>query len=403
MAITLIGQILFIISIAVIGLLINRLVKLELTLTCVLCGFLAGLGIEAVGYDTGIRADNLQDLVFFVILPVLIFEAAWNLKPRLLKRWMPIIILLATGGILMSTFVTAFILLRGVDHATGFPWAAALIGGAILAATDPISVITQLRENNAPEDLTTLFEGESLFNDASAVVLFSLILGLATQSGKSDGLGPAALFAVTFFGGLAVGGVLGFGGALLARVLGRASTGPLVVLLTAFSSFYIAEHLLHVSGILAVMVAALIVRYQVSRQNVEEIHVIDVTWEWLGEIFNSVLFVLMGLVITVDMFVDQWVAMIIAIVAALCGRAASVVICGLITQPFKRRISFGWQILLFWGGLRGAIAVALVLALPTELPYWFTVQSMVFGVVLFSLLVQGTTNGALIARLAPQR
>lgn len=403
MVITLIGQILFLIGIAVTGLLVNRLIRLELTLACVLCGFLAGLGVEALGFDTGLRADTLKDVIFFVILPVLIFEAAWNLKPQLLKRWLPPIILLATVGILISTVVTAFILYKGVAHSSGFPWAAALIGGAILAATDPISVITQLRENNAPEDLSTLFEGESLFNDASAVVLFSLILGLATHSGETQGLGAAALFAVTFFGGLAVGGVLGFVGALLARLFGSASTGPLIVLLVAFSSFYVAEHLLHVSGILAVMAAALVVRYQVSLQNLEEIHVIDVTWEWLGAIFNSVLFVLMGLVITVDMFIDQWLAMLIAIAAALLGRAASVAVCGLTTQPFSNRISLAWQVLLFWGGLRGAIAVALVLALPTELPYWYTVQSMVFGVVLFSLLVQGTTNGVLIARLANSR
>lgn len=400
MAITLIGQILFLVGIAVLGLLVNRLIKLELTLACVLCGFLAGLGVEAIGFDTGIRADTLQEVIFFIILPVLIFEAAWGLKPQLLKRWLPPIILLATVGILISTAVTAFVLYQGIDHAFGFPWTAALIGGAILAATDPISVVTQLREHKAPEDLSTLFEGESLFNDASTVVLFSLILGFATHSGETRGLDAAQLFAITFFGGLAVGGILGFFGALLAKLFGSASTGPLVVLLVAFSSFYVAEHLLHVSGILAVMTAALVVRYQVSLQNMEEVHVIDVTWEWLGAIFNSVLFVLMGLVITVDMFVDQWLAMLIAIVAALLGRATSVGICGLITQPFANRISMAWQILLFWGGLRGAIAVALVLALPTELPYWYTVQSMVFGVVLFSLLVQGTTNGALISRLA---
>lgn len=403
MVVSLVGQILFLVSVAVVGLLLHRLFRLELTLSCVLCGFLAGLGVEASGFDTGLRAHNLQDVIFFVILPVLIFEAAWHLKPRLLRRWLPPILLLATVGIVISMLVTAFVLFRGIDHSGGFPWIAALLAGAMLAATDPISVITQLRDNEAPEDLTTLFEGESLFNDASAIVLFTLVLGFAMQSGETDGAGAASLFAFTFFGGLIVGGATGYLGALLARILGGASAGPLVVLLCAFSSFYIAEHLFHVSGILAVMVAALIVRHLVSTGNVEEIAAIDSTWEWLGQAFNSLLFVLMGLVITVDMFIDQWLAMLIAIVAALLGRAVSVAICGVFTQPLPNSISVRWQVLLFWGGLRGAIAVALVLALPTELSYWYTIQSMVFGVVLFSLLVQGTTNGFLIARMAGSR
>jgi len=211
------------------------------------------------------------------------------------------------------------------------------------------------------------------------------------------------LFAMTFFGGLVVGAAIGVASGALARVLRKNDCGPIVVLLAAFSSFYVAEHLFHVSGILAVMIAALIVRRMLMKHNAEEIAVIDATWEWLALIFNSLLFVLMGLVISVDMFIDQWLAMLIAIVAALVGRAASVVCCGLLTQPMPTSISPAWQILLFWGGLRGAIAVALVLALPTELPYWYTIQSMVFGVVLFSLLVQGTTNGLLIKRFAEPR
>jgi CPA1 family monovalent cation:H+ antiporter len=106
----------------------------------------------------------------------------------------------------------------------------------------------------------------------------------------------------------------------------------------------------------------------------------------------------MGLVITMDMFVERWLAMLIAIIASLLARALAVGSCALITKPLTNNISMGWQILLTWGGLRGAIAIALVLSLPVELPYWWTIQSMVFGVVLFSLLVQGTTNSYLIRK-----
>lgn len=398
MVVTLTGQILVLASIAVAGMLLHRLTRLDLTLSSLLCGFLTALSLNYVHYDTGLNAYNLKDLVFFVILPVLIFEAAWNIKPALLRRWLPPILLLATVGILISTGVTAAVLYWGIGHVNGFPWIAALLAGGILAATDPVAVVSQLRENNAPEDLATLFEGESLFNDASAVVLFSLLLGMATHTDGVDALGAAGLFGMVFFGGIAVGVVCGLLAAPLMRQLGKVSAGPLVILLTAFGSFYIAEHLLHVSGILAVMVAALMVRTEVNRDEPEEVRDIDMTWEWLGTFFNSLLFVMMGMVITLDMFVEQWLAMLIAIAAALLGRAASVVSCSLATQAMPQSIGLGWQLLLFWGGLRGAIAVALVLALPVELDYWYTVQSMVFGVVLFSLLVQGTSNSLLISR-----
>ena len=104
-----------------------------------------------------------------------------------------------------------------------------------------------------------------------------------------------------------------------------------------------------------------------------------------------------------NMFTDQWLAMLIAIPAALIARACAVGVCGLITTPLKHGVGPAWQILLFWGGLRGAIAVALVLSLPVELPYWYTIQAMVFSVVLFSLLVQGTTNSKLISRYGTEQ
>ena len=202
------GQILALGSLAVIGLLLNRLIKIELTLACLLTGFLAGLGLNVVDFDTGIRAHNLQEIVFFLILPVLIFEAAWHLKPMILRRWLPPILLLATIGVLISCFVTAGIIYFGIGHPTGFPWIAALLTGAILAATDPIAVISQLKSLNAPEDLMTLFEGESLFNDASAVVVFIIVLSFATQHSGGHGaatsgeVGYFMFFATVFLGGL---------------------------------------------------------------------------------------------------------------------------------------------------------------------------------------------------------
>ncbi len=403
MVVTLTGQVLAVSGLAILGLLLNRATKLELTLACLLCGFLAGLGVEYVGFDTGIRAHNLREIVFFIILPILIFEAAWHIKPSLLKRWLPPVLLLATLGVLISCYVTAGLVLLGIGHPEGFPWMAALLTGAILAATDPIAVISQLRSQNAPEDLTTLVEGESLFNDATAVVLFTLFLTMATQSAGMQETGFMAFFAMVFFGGVLVGLLCGLVSAAIALLLANSAATVLVLVFTAFGSFYIAEHLFHVSGIMAVMVSALVVRWRLSEVEDTVAQGVGITWDWLGLLFNSILFVIMGLVITVDMFREQWLAMLIAIGAALLARASAVGVCGLLTTPLRHNISLGWQLLLFWGGLRGAIAVALVLSLPLELPYWYTIQSMVFGVVLFSLLVQGTTNKVLIQKFGGSR
>jgi CPA1 family monovalent cation:H+ antiporter len=396
--VTVIGQVLALGCMALVGLLLSRLIRLELTLACLLTGCLVGLSLEYTHFDTGIRAHNLHEIVFFIILPVLIFEAAWHLKPQLLRRWLIPVFVLATLGVLISCFVTAALVFVGIGHPEGFPWIAALLTGAILSATDPIAVISQLRALNAPKDLAALFEGESLFNDATAIVLFTIILTFATQTSGSQESSYLAFFSLVFFGGILVGVLIGLLSTIAILLIRNPPATVFVLVLTAFGSFYVSEHLLHTSGIMAVMASSMTIRVLLT--DVESIVAkgVGYTWEWLGLAFNSVLFVIMGLVITVDMFVVHWLAMLIAIIASLLARGVAVGSCALITKPLANNISIGWQILLTWGGLRGAIAIALVLSLPVELPYWWTIQSMVFGVVLFSLLVQGTTNSYLIRK-----
>ncbi|WP_226702500.1 cation:proton antiporter [Microbulbifer elongatus] len=406
---TLVGQGLYMAVAAVVGMGIARVLKRDNTLGCLIAGVLAGVLLPVFDYDTGLRAENIHQLVFFVILPVLIFESAWKIDPDILFRWLGPILLLATLGVTICWLMTAALVYYGIHHPTGFPWVAALLTGAILAATDPVSIVARMRQSHANEELLTLVEGESLFNDAVAIVLFSFVLGVASHSVMEGavatgetvaGFGSFALyFVVLFFGGLAVGTLCGLITAIVILFLRSAGAALMVLVLAAFGSFYLAEHVIGVSGILSVMICAIVARACLREQQETYLAHAAPTWEWLSLLFHALIFVIMGLVITFEMFTDQWLAMIIAIVAAIGARGLSVFLLSPLARFVGPPIPRNWRLILSWGGLRGVIAVALVLSLPTELPYWWTVQSMVFGVVLFSLLVQGTTSTRLMRKL----
>ncbi|WGL17798.1 cation:proton antiporter [Microbulbifer bruguierae] len=407
--ITLVGQGLYMALAAVIGLGIARVLKRDNTLGCLIAGVLAGVLLPVFNYDTGLRAGNLHQLVFFVILPILIFQSAWKIDPDFLLRWLGPILLFATLGAVICALITALLLYYGIHHPNGLPWIATLLTGAILVATDPVSVVERLRVHQGNEELLTLVEGESLFNDAAAIVLFSFVLGIASHSAMEGSAatgesiaGPsgfALYITVVFFGGLVVGSICGLLTAIVILFLRSAGAALMVLVLAAFGSFYFAEHVVGVSGILAVMLCAIVSRACLREQYETFLVHAEPTWEWLGLLFAALLFVIMGLVITSEMFSRHWLAMIIAIVAAIGARAFMVFLLSPVCRFIGPPVPKNWRMVLSWGGLRGVIAVALVLSLPTELPYWWTIQSMVFGVVLFSLLVQGTTSTRLIRKL----
>lgn len=162
-----------------IALVIAKRLALPLSLLLVFVGFGLSFLIQPLGWDTGVRANNFQSLTMFVLLPILIFESTYSLDFMALKKYLPNVLTLATLGVVVSSAIIAVVLFGGINHA-GFPFIAALLTRIVISATDPVAVVSQLKQLNAPDGLNMLIEGESLFNDATAIVMFTILLTLAS-------------------------------------------------------------------------------------------------------------------------------------------------------------------------------------------------------------------------------
>ena len=376
--------------------------RVPFSIVLVLTGYIGSeIIIGVFGVDTGIRWDNFKTIIFYVILPVLIFQSAIEIKLRtLLRNFVPILIM-AIPLMIISTIVTAVGLYKGIDHATGFPWIAALITGALLSATDPASVISLLKKANAPERLRILLEGESLFNDATAIVLFSILISLATHSQESTSWTMLLIrFSEVFVGGLLTGIAIGFVASRIINLLDNQQSFVIISILSAYSCFILAEDVLHFSGVIAVLACGLTLG-AVHVGQFSETSFASQLWSLLAKIAESLIFLLAGITITLSMFVDQWLAILIGIAAVIFARI--VIIFGtfplLSLLPGIETVSLKQQTILVWGGVRGTVTLALALSLPLTLGYWYTIQSIAYGVVIFTLFTQTMTLPILLRKI----
>jgi len=353
---------------------------------------LAGIALALLPFAPQIQLT--KELIFSAFLPPLIFEAAFQLKWKELQKDLPVILLLATVGVLLSMAITA----GGMRFLVGWQWTAALIFGVLIAATDPVSVIATFKEAGAKGRIRLLVEAESLFNDCTSAVLFSIALAIAAgQSVSAAGI-TVMLIAVVL--GAVVCGALVAAAVLL--LMGRIDDHLIEITFTAvaaYGSFLLAEHF-HLSGVLATLTTGLIIgnvghlgaMSETSRQSVEEF------WEVAAFVVNSLVFLLIGIHEASQNFRRVLVPAIVAILVVTLGRAFAVYPLSLVFARSRLRVQSHHQHILFWGGLRGALALALALGLPPGMPHREDIISVAFAVVAFSILVQGLTITPLLRR-----
>lgn len=368
-------------------------------------GFVVSELIIIAGFDTGIRFHAFHDLIFYVLLPLLIFQAAFTLDISAFRQhWLPIF-LFAFPLLLLAMFISAWLIFLGIAHPTGFPFIAALLTAILLAATDPAAVVGMMRDLGAPKRICVLLEGESLLNDALAIVGFSVILQLAIMPAAMFSAHDAILqFLLVFIGGSACGVVIGGIAMLILRRFTDNMSQAVVSLSVAYLSFLLAEKVLNLSGVMSVLLTGLILSNSLKqvRQTSSQPLFVDEFWALTVFVAEALMFLIMGVTITLSMFVHNWLAMLIAIGAAVFARSVMLMSGALLLWPLKaQRLGLREQKLMLLGGLRGAVTLALVLSLPTDLDYWWTIQSMVYGVVLFTFFVQAPLMPRLLKARQP--
>jgi CPA1 family monovalent cation:H+ antiporter len=378
----------WLILIALIVALVTRRTRIPYALALVITGLAIGIPrlLPQAHLDPG--------LLFSVFLPPLLFESAINLRIEPLRRnWKPITIYTLAGTV-ASTFIVGGLAARALQ----IPVAAGLVFGALISTTDPISVIAIFRRLGADRRLTLIMEAESLFNNDTAVVLFTVMMGVLAGGHISYAA------SIWEFARLVVGGaLLGIGcGWLASRVHYELDDHLVEITLTSVVAFgsYLSAETLHVSGVMAVVSAGLVIgNYGMQNAMSPGTRLaVSAFWEYAAFVVNSIVFLLIGIEVAYVRWQDKIFTTLGAIGAVLLGRAAIYPI-SLLVNRLKGDVPRAWQHILFWGGLRGALSMALVLGLDHRFPERDTLVAGTFGVVVFSLLAQGSTLGALMRRL----
>ncbi|MEM8832301.1 MAG: sodium:proton antiporter [Cyanobacteria bacterium P01_G01_bin.19] len=387
-------------------------IKFPYTVGLVIVGLiLSGLASKIPALEVVNTFELSEELILFIFVPPLIFESALNMDSRLLLRNLTPVLTLAAPGLLISTAIVGFILAWLTPLSLG----QALLFGSLISATDPVAVIALFKELGVPKQLAILVEGESLFNDATAIVAFNIIFAtIAAGQVGSDAIQSSIVsFLVSFVGGIAIGAVFGY---LMSRTMDLAQENSLVLAtittIAAYGAFLIAEEVFAVSPVMAVVSAGLVVGWHKSnRMDAEERSYLGEFWEYAAFLANSLIFLLVGITASSYRFFEQLeetrsllTILGITIITVLISRAIVVFTLVPLVNLFREsKIPFSYQAVSYWGGLRGAVCLALALSIEKEFPNRDLIVILTLGIALFTLLIPGTTIGKLIQKLQLNR
>lgn len=385
---------LLLLAISAVALLTSRW-KIPYTIALVFAGFAIDLFHVPIKQVAGNAQLLTPEVIFVLFLPALLFESALNIEISHLRQNFWPIVLFAIIGVAAATAITGF----AVHQLLGLPILTALLFGALISATDPISVIALFRDLGVSKRLAVIVEGESLFNDGTAAVAFQLILaGILTN--QFDPLTGFRQFLVVLFGGIIIGFLIGYAASKITELVDEPRIEITLTTLVAYGSYLAAEHV-HVSGVIATVVAGLVVGNYGAHSGMSPRTRVSVWsfWEYVSFLINSLVFLLIGIEVHVAQIFESWWTILIATGAVLLGRILVIYVLSPLSGRFGEPIPSRWNPILVWGGLHGSVSIALALSLPLDFPHRATLLTLCFGVVAFSIVVQGLTMKPLLAAL----
>lgn len=356
----------------------------------------AGFAIDLLHVPIKEVAGNVQlltpDVIFVLFLPALLFEASLNIEIKQLRKNFWSIILLAVIGVVVATGITGL----AVHQFLGLPMLTAMLFGALISATDPIAVIALFRDLGVSKRLSVIVEGESLFNDGTAAVAFKLILaGILTN--HFDAVEGITQFLFVALGGALLGAIVGYAASKITAQVDEPRIEITLTTIVAYGSYLLAEHL-HVSGVIATVVAGLTIGNYGAQMGMSARTRVSVWsfWEYMAFLINSLVFLLIGIEVHVAQMLESWWPILLAIGAVLLGRILVVYTLSPLSGRFGEPIPARWNPVMVWGGLHGSVSIALALSLPQDFPHRSTLLTLCFGVVAFSIVVQGLTMKPLL-------
>ncbi|MCG8434894.1 MAG: cation:proton antiporter [Gammaproteobacteria bacterium] len=357
----------------------------------VLVGFVGSEIIVALGFDTGIRWQQVHALIFYALLPIMIFDAAMDVNPFVLRRNASTVAFLSIPLVIFTVFSIAALLYYAINDNRAFPWEAAFFAGALLAATEPMAVLELFGRMQVPKRVRVVLEGESLLNDTISIVIFAVLLTLVNQRMQPDAVSIAVLFFKVLLGGIVLGLFFGAIINLLFRAIKDAKIKSVATLLLVYLAYISAESLFDVSGVMALLALGIWVGRLLREDTPKggDCFVRSV-WDYKAYLASSMAFLLMGITITVGMFTTHWLEMLIALTAVLAVRAVGIYGGNAIMHalPGMNPVGLRYRPVVYLGGIPGAVTIALALSLPLELTGWYTTQSIVYGVVIFYVVMQ---------------